>query len=137
MVRVLGITDDRTDCECCGKTNLKRTVALEFENAGVRYFGVDCAAMAVHGRKTKANAKKVVAAADAYKRDQDYLDKAKGRRINRSMNEALLAYIATGRKMDQRAHYARGVDNVIVDMSDAVDVQWYTQRMFSFVSKFD
>jgi hypothetical protein len=50
--KMIGITDETTVCECCGKTNLKKVVVLENINTGeiVRY-GVDCAAKA-QGTKT-------------------------------------------------------------------------------------
>ena len=46
---VLGTTDDQTDCDLCGRTGLKSTVALR-DNLGtepVVYFGSDCAAKAI------------------------------------------------------------------------------------------
>lgn len=46
--KFLGNTDDVTTCECCGKQNLKSTVALELEDGGEPvYFGVTCAARAL------------------------------------------------------------------------------------------
>lgn len=47
--RIKGITDDVTTCECCGRRNLKRTVALAYVDAdnlegGVSYYGTGCAA---------------------------------------------------------------------------------------------
>lgn len=50
-MRILGINDDVTVCECCGKTGLKCTVVLEPENGGQVHFGRQCAAMAVRGDK--------------------------------------------------------------------------------------
>lgn len=47
MTKILGITDERTTCECCGKANLKRTVAIEF-NSDIRYYGTTCAAKALN-----------------------------------------------------------------------------------------
>lgn len=42
---------DRGECECCGKTNLKRTVHLENLGTGQEvFFGVDCAASALRQR---------------------------------------------------------------------------------------
>ncbi len=58
MVRVLGITDERTECECCGRKGLKRTVALDRADAegnltgDVTYFGTDCAAKALMGESS-------------------------------------------------------------------------------------
>lgn len=44
----LGITDDVTVCGCCGRTGLKRTVALEIDDE-VHFYGCDCAAKALEG----------------------------------------------------------------------------------------
>lgn len=45
-VKVLGVTDETTTCECCGKQNLKRVVVLDIDGNVVRY-GCDCAARAL------------------------------------------------------------------------------------------
>lgn len=41
--KIIGTSEEVTTCECCGRSNLKRTVVLDIEGA-VRYFGCDCAA---------------------------------------------------------------------------------------------
>jgi len=41
--RILGINDDVTTCECCGKANLKCTVVMT-NGEGEVHFGRDCAA---------------------------------------------------------------------------------------------
>lgn len=46
MAKILGITDERNTCECCGKQRLKRTVAIDFDG-DVRYYGTTCAAKAL------------------------------------------------------------------------------------------
>ena len=47
---MLGISD-KTECDCCGKKNLRSSIALESMDSGeVVYFGVDCAAMALRQR---------------------------------------------------------------------------------------
>ena len=51
-MKLLGVTDERTTCDCCGKKHLKRTVALQSET-GVVYYGVNCAARAL-GHKSSA-----------------------------------------------------------------------------------
>ena len=57
---LLGIDDEIVACDCCGKKNLKCTVALSQldadgnEVAGVR-FGRDCAARALGRRRTTAD----------------------------------------------------------------------------------
>lgn len=43
----LGITDETTVCECCGKKNLKCTVVLEDESGNLVRFGRDCASRAL------------------------------------------------------------------------------------------
>ena len=61
MVNYLGIEDSVNTCDCCGKNNLKHTVALEF-NGEKRNYGVVCAGNAL-GHKTK-NAKDVQSAVE-------------------------------------------------------------------------
>ena len=51
-LKFLGTTDTVVTCECCGRTNLKKTVALD-DGFGVRYYGTACAARAL-GKTTKA-----------------------------------------------------------------------------------
>ena len=55
MYRVLGITDEFTTCEQCGKRGLKRTVVLESDTTGIVRYGTDCAAAALLGSKSRAN----------------------------------------------------------------------------------
>jgi hypothetical protein len=43
-LRILGNTDDVTSCDCCGRTDLKSTVAIETALGAVVYYGVVCAA---------------------------------------------------------------------------------------------
>ena len=50
---VLGITDDVTVCECCGRDDLKRTVAISFDGAAAVYYGTTCAARSL--KTTAAN----------------------------------------------------------------------------------
>lgn len=46
---LLGVSDEITTCERCGKKNLKRTVVLEGEAGGLTYMGTTCAAKALKG----------------------------------------------------------------------------------------
>jgi hypothetical protein len=48
----LGTTDDVTTCDCCGKKNLKGTVALSINDGDAVFFGCTCAARTL-GRSTK------------------------------------------------------------------------------------
>lgn len=44
-IQVLGITNDFSSCDCCGKENLKKTVTILDLTSGVEgHFGVVCAA---------------------------------------------------------------------------------------------
>ena len=58
-LKILGIDRDHTDCECCGKSNLKLTVVLgRIDRDGnvldTLRFGRDCAARASRIRRTGA-----------------------------------------------------------------------------------
>ena len=49
--RFLGITDEVTTCGCCGRANLKRTIALSLDgDSEAVYFGSNCAERALGGR---------------------------------------------------------------------------------------
>ncbi len=43
MARALGTDDAVTTCDCCGKTNLKFTVAMELDDGEVVHYGSTCA----------------------------------------------------------------------------------------------
>jgi len=46
--KMIGITDEVTSCDCCGRTDLKRTIVLERAEDGVIvYFGSQCGARAI------------------------------------------------------------------------------------------
>lgn len=45
--RLLGTTDECTDCELCGRTDLKRTVVIEFPSGDIVRAGSDCASRAL------------------------------------------------------------------------------------------
>lgn len=43
--KVLGITEQVNTCDCCGKSDLKRTVAImDMETQEINYYGTTCAA---------------------------------------------------------------------------------------------
>lgn len=47
-MRILGISDDCDTCDCCGRSGLKRTVALDAGQGGPAFhYGVNCAARAL------------------------------------------------------------------------------------------
>lgn len=78
MVKVLGVSGDVTTCDACGKKNLKRTVVLEINEAEPVFYGKDCAAKAVCGRKDKAvaNGIELRARAKSYIREKKELQKS-------------------------------------------------------------
>lgn len=85
--RILGVNDDVTTCECCGKSGLKCTVVLTDGDQEVAY-GRDCAAKAVAGKfgrpktaaKTEQDARNIAAGHKPYvKPSRPYFDAA-GRR---------------------------------------------------------
>lgn len=41
--KVLGYTEEITACDCCGKTNLKGTYAIETPEGEIKYYGSTCA----------------------------------------------------------------------------------------------
>ena len=48
--RILAIVDDVNACECCGKSDLLRTVAIENSETGeIKYFGTTCAMQPAKG----------------------------------------------------------------------------------------
>lgn len=58
--KFLGTTDERTTCECCGRANLKHTVALLIDDAlEAVFYGSSCAARALRWttKEVKAGAK--------------------------------------------------------------------------------
>lgn len=79
--KFLGISDERLTCECCGRDNLKRTVAVEFQDSQeVLYFGTSCAAkaLALTSKEVEKSAKGAQAAREAAeaaaKREAEYLE---------------------------------------------------------------
>jgi hypothetical protein len=56
-----GIVDNVNDCDCCGKTGLVKTVALETSEGEIVYYGVTCASIALgYGNEfTSRNAHKL------------------------------------------------------------------------------
>lgn len=134
--KILGLTDDRCECEACGKQNLKCTVALEpVDSDGgacgpVVYFGRDCAALATRGSKSAANVRKVEAEAAAadYAREASRRDKVA--RIAADRNRANYLYAVTRRPLPGSRFAYRGADVVRVDGSDPADVAFYFAEGF-------
>jgi hypothetical protein len=43
-MKALYVTDEVDTCECCGRTDLKATVAMKLDDGGILYYGRTCAA---------------------------------------------------------------------------------------------
>lgn len=68
-MKVLGHTDEVTTCDCCGRSNLKGTVALESaDGLAIVHYGVVCAARATG--KTARAIKRAADYADAMARQE-------------------------------------------------------------------
>lgn len=72
--KILGISDEVTTCEACGKTNLKRTVVLQLAEGTVHY-GSDCAAKAFYGTKKASDKKAIDTLADACSLARKWIEK--------------------------------------------------------------
>ena len=117
MFKVLGITDEVTTCDCCGKKNLKCTVALEDEAGEVVYYGRDCAGAAVYGRKTTKNTAAISKYAQMVQLCRDVLPVvlsaiSKGenpseaaRKVNRNFEVDFGRYADTGRVKPLRIYF--------------------------------
>ncbi len=61
--KVLGVNDEAEDCECCGKTGLKRVVWIEdTETLKIQHFGTTCAESPAKAFGLKKEIKKAVRA---------------------------------------------------------------------------
>jgi len=80
-LRVMGITDDVTTCECCGRQNLKCTVALDKTDAEgnttgeVVHYGRDCAAKALLGNNKSGSLKLIESQARGIEYCRKWLNK--------------------------------------------------------------
>lgn len=84
-MRVLGINDEVTTCECCGKSNLKRTVVLSTGEGEVHY-GTECAARALG--QSKQDTVKAARTAERGRIQEAYRD------VVRAANSHMAAYNA-------------------------------------------
>lgn len=65
MIKILGVTDEITVCDCCGKKNLKKTIGLELTDGTTVHYGSDCASAALLGKKSRKGAESVARLAGA------------------------------------------------------------------------
>jgi hypothetical protein len=69
IAQFLGTSDEVNSCDCCGKQNLKSTVALDVDGE-VLYYGVTCAARALTAHGMEMDSAKVKAAAKKAQAEQ-------------------------------------------------------------------
>lgn len=128
--KLLGISDERTTCDCCGKTGLKRTVAMESDALGLVFYGTGCAGAALHGRKTPANTTRTVRDAEAVDANRAAVRKSKLQRIRMDGNEANRAYIHTNRPIEGSYFGYRGCEIVRIDGNDGNDATFFAAEGF-------
>lgn len=75
ITNYLGLTDEVTTCECCGKSELKATVALETLDGGIVHYGTTCATRAL-GIKRSAKPEEIKGAFAAKIKTNEYREKA-------------------------------------------------------------
>lgn len=80
MAKALGTTDAVTACDCCGKSNLKMTVAMQLDDGEVVHYGRTCAARNTGKTTPQINseikieaARKVAAARAEYRASAEYI----------------------------------------------------------------
>ena len=80
-LKIVGVTADVSTCDCCGREDLKRAVALENGDGAVVYFGTSCAAQALQwtdkavtaaAKKAHAEALEAAAAARRVQADLEF-----------------------------------------------------------------
>lgn len=67
-MKALYITDEIDTCDCCGRADLKATVAMQLSGGGILHYGRTCAAR--NSGKTSQQIKQEVFAEEARKRNQ-------------------------------------------------------------------
>lgn len=136
---VKGITDERTECECCGKKNIKCTVALGLTDADgnwtgdVVHYGRDCAARALYGRTSASLATRVEREALAIVHAAKLTASQKMARVVSAddLQTANRRYAATRRPLAESYFARRGNEVVRVDGSDAADAEWFSTAGFT------
>lgn len=104
-----GIVDNVNDCDCCGKTGLVKTVALETSDGEIVYYGVTCASVALgYGKEfTSRNAHKLAERVE--------------------LREKYAKLLASAMASAQEKANASGVDQVVLYKKDKYHrMGWYS-----------
>jgi len=123
--RFEGISDAVTTCECCGRTDLRRTIALSMDGeSDPVYFGRDCAARALRWagyRMTGKEAETQAAATERAQRELQWVAAALVR-VEDMLAAGHQRYVIGGKEIGadlQRLQqgYARDVDRLRREVS--------------------
>ena len=95
-MKALYLDDSITTCDCCGRTNLKATVAMQLSDGGILHYGRTCAARN-SGKSSQQITKEIRQERDA----------AHGRAINRLMDLQRAGVALTRQIMRQVAESCR------------------------------
>jgi hypothetical protein len=94
----LAIVDDVHSCDCCGKSNLKSTVAMERDDGAIVHFGSICATR--HAGRAAAVIRREAASMAAQKQaaaDLEFRASAEKKAYDSKLAEARAAKIIPGR----------------------------------------
>lgn len=97
-MKALYLDDSVTTCDCCGRANLKATVAMQLDCGGIVHYGRTCAAQ--NSNKTSQQVTKEIRAELnlAHGRTMNHL--ADLRRSGVTLTRALMREVATGYRAD-------------------------------------
>lgn len=106
--RVLGITDERDTCDCCGRTGLKATVAIAFDDEPeTMFYGRTCAAR--YARVKVSVIDRRVREAEQAKRDAEHAARqAQADAEDAAYAAWLTAKVGPGARIEQLRRYPGG-----------------------------
>lgn len=97
-MKALYLDDSVTTCECCGKSNLKATVAMQLDCGGILHYGRTCAARN-SGKSSQQITKEIKAERDAaHGRTMNHLSDL--RRAGVTLTKQLMRDVANSYKAD-------------------------------------
>ena len=100
--RTLAIVDDVNTCDCCGKSNLKSTVAMERDDGEMLHFGSICATRhSGRAAKTIKSEALAIAAAKQAAADREFRATAEYLAYNEKLAETHRQQIRPGRAFSE------------------------------------
>lgn len=97
--KLMGISDEVSTCECCGRPNLKRTVMISLDGeSDPVYFGSQCAHRALTGRGYSIKGSEIMKQAEALHSTQRLLSAARAQlaRYQEMANAGYARYVIGG-----------------------------------------